>query len=1144
VTRRPTVLTSLLIALLSLPVNGSAQEPSDSTESTATEPGSGTQSQPEVEPAPVPSTPQTKPEPSAPDAPASPDPTPPGDASGAPEPEAPQLSVGASAGLGSAGGEVDVSPSAAAFTDEAIDGPAADALASRAPVLAGSHLRRPMQRVEGALVLDSPMPVGIQGQDLLHFYRQRSGFAIPDTAAALGVGAAGTGRLFLRTEAPLVLVNGRRVVASPMVGARGEDLIDINQIPINLIERIEVVKGATSGLYGSGGFEGAANFVTRREFDGLEVDLGALATDGFEQHEEDINVTVGVGDADAGATATGSYFTRRPLAASDRDFIGERRDRLDSLLGNPGTFLQLPAGRATRPDPNCNVLADGYGTDNEMRLQEFGRIPDSGDISGLEYVPQGRIDEALGELDSDPKDGLLLGREISTFCTNDFSRHQDLVLQEQRLQGYSTFWYGLGDHAEAIGELGYYRTENKNRTAPSFPILASDERLFVPARVALGPDDPNENVHRDIPVIPGFTGVGGTPQSQAFIGRAEGNFTESRAQQRRGNVFRSVFGFQGDFGQPEGSLMEDWDWELIGTYTLAEQITRTPDVLTDALVLALNSCNAPTIKERQEAGCYNPFLTSVLNNAVLNPLDVDVPSGIDTSASVRGYPATDTDGDGLQDGGFICDPNDPDYPCPAGFDEANAGTVNTAAAIDAVTGEAISETQRSLFVVDAVVRGGLAEMAGGELSYSAGAQYRRETLRVDHDDVYNNEGYAFLFGGPDVHAPARDIFAGFAELRVPVLKGLELQGAGRVEHFERTGAALGALGAVAVRPFALGDATPTPATEWLLVRGGYSRGFRAPSLNQLHGVQTTMQEVDRQRASHFVPYRINGNPDADFESIDALSAGVQWDYEGIHVGLDGWLTMRDDVIATDNAMRLVNDCEARFQLAPDFEPCDQVKLSATDRILYIDVEYDNMASVDSNGVDGELSYTLDGKHRGMGEIGTFYFGLRGSLLNSYEISGTRVLREFYRSGPAPADSDDVGDAGEPLVQTATFEAAGERNFENFAPPLPKLRANLPLRWSYDGHMVGATANFISGYHDQSENTIEELEAEEDIAAMLTVDLMYGFSFGDNNWESKISVGVINIADQDPPAVQGPLGYEVGIHDPRGRVVYARISGKM
>lgn len=65
----------------------------------------------------------------------------------------------------------------------------------------------------------------------------------------------------------LVLVDGRRHVA----GAHGTAAVDINTIPVELIDRVDVLTGGVSAVYGADGVSGVVNFILKRDFEGLRV---------------------------------------------------------------------------------------------------------------------------------------------------------------------------------------------------------------------------------------------------------------------------------------------------------------------------------------------------------------------------------------------------------------------------------------------------------------------------------------------------------------------------------------------------------------------------------------------------------------------------------------------------------------------------------------------------------------------------------------------------------------------------------------------------------------------------------------------------------------------------------------------------------
>jgi outer membrane receptor protein involved in Fe transport len=90
------------------------------------------------------------------------------------------------------------------------------------------------------------------------------------SSGAFADGPAGINLLDLRnlgTNRTLVLVNGRRHVA----GVPGTASVDINSIPMDLVERIDVLTGGVSAVYGADGVSGVVNFITKRNFEGVKT---------------------------------------------------------------------------------------------------------------------------------------------------------------------------------------------------------------------------------------------------------------------------------------------------------------------------------------------------------------------------------------------------------------------------------------------------------------------------------------------------------------------------------------------------------------------------------------------------------------------------------------------------------------------------------------------------------------------------------------------------------------------------------------------------------------------------------------------------------------------------------------------------------
>jgi outer membrane receptor protein involved in Fe transport len=115
----------------------------------------------------------------------------------------------------------------------------------------------------------------------------------------------------------LVLVNGRRhITALP-----GDYQVDINTIPSDLIERIDVITGGSSAVYGSDAIAGVVNFVLRRDYDGIRLRGQAGISQQGDRGIQFVSLTAGRNFADDRANiavnleyvnADALYFGDRP----------------------------------------------------------------------------------------------------------------------------------------------------------------------------------------------------------------------------------------------------------------------------------------------------------------------------------------------------------------------------------------------------------------------------------------------------------------------------------------------------------------------------------------------------------------------------------------------------------------------------------------------------------------------------------------------------------------------------------------------------------------------------------------------------------------------------------------------------------------
>ena len=184
-------------------------------------------------------------------------------------------------------------------------------------------------------------------------------------------GGNGTMQISLRglgSVRTLVLLNGRRVTASVSDGAAIN--VDLNTIPVSIIERVEVLKDGASAAYGSDAVAGVVNIITKKGYDGFEFTtyFGDTTEGGGSRRQFDL-VTGGSG-VDNSWIFVGSYTDEEEIEVTDRDWAEV------PLFAAAGDVIFLgssapPWGRYrsfSEADANRDCNGDGSLGDNNCDL--------------------------------------------------------------------------------------------------------------------------------------------------------------------------------------------------------------------------------------------------------------------------------------------------------------------------------------------------------------------------------------------------------------------------------------------------------------------------------------------------------------------------------------------------------------------------------------------------------------------------------------------------------------------------------------------------------------------------------------------------------------------------------------------------------
>jgi outer membrane receptor protein involved in Fe transport len=281
------------------------------------------------------------------------------------------------------------------------DDPAAAPVASSDDiVVTGSRIRRSAADSPSPLtVLDSGQIRAAGTQQIADVVNQLPSLAVTQTNQTSNLaGNAGINALDLRgmgTQRTLVLVDGRRQVPA----IPGTSAVDVSNIPSSLVERVEIITGGASALYGADAVAGVANFILKKDFQGVEAnarysastrgDLDTYSYDllaGTNFHEGRGNVSVYafyenqpglVSGSDRPWTADGYPIYVRPNSSvpytiSDHNRNINTADAAQIILGgrlyavNPNGSLRDPVlgpgGFVNAAPVSLNGNADALGT--------------------------------------------------------------------------------------------------------------------------------------------------------------------------------------------------------------------------------------------------------------------------------------------------------------------------------------------------------------------------------------------------------------------------------------------------------------------------------------------------------------------------------------------------------------------------------------------------------------------------------------------------------------------------------------------------------------------------------------------------------------------------------------------------------------
>ena len=172
----------------------------------------------------------------------------------------------------------------------------------------------------------------------------------PPDGGGVGAGSAEIDLRYLGAKRTLVLVDGQRYVN----GTSGSGIpatVDINTIPANMIERIEVLQNGASPLYGSDAIAGVVNIITKGSQEGLQASAQFGTFRQGDGHTQDYSASYGIKGPSTSIVFGASYVKQEAVRT---------RDRAISQFPNPGqTSCSDPVGGCSSATVNGFIQIDG-----------------------------------------------------------------------------------------------------------------------------------------------------------------------------------------------------------------------------------------------------------------------------------------------------------------------------------------------------------------------------------------------------------------------------------------------------------------------------------------------------------------------------------------------------------------------------------------------------------------------------------------------------------------------------------------------------------------------------------------------------------------------------------------------------------------
>jgi len=898
---------------------------------------------------------------------------------------------------------------------------------------------------------------------------------------------AGTERLNLRdlgVDRTLVVVDGRRHVGS----TAGSSSVDVSSIPTALIERVEISTGGASTAYGADAIAGVVNFIMKKDFEGVQVDsrYGDSEQGGGENTYLGLTVGSNFAEGRGNAVFSASYNSLSEILGTQREFVTDRWGFVANEL-DTGPNDGIPA-QILRRDTRFGNLLNHQGAILGLLSGGFLIFNDDGSARPFNFgTPASSVvTSVVGG------DGL------------DPTTNANVSLPMERKSIFGSLNYALTEKTNLFVELKSYQSDTQVISPAMLDAVAyaeNGELYFV------RPDNPY--LDQDDPLLFGPTGlfttdvlvIPGVLEFYPVMNRWHDDFPRREAHIDR-DLTRVVAGIEGETG------FRDWRFEVYGTFGQTEETYR-------------------------ELNNRNPRRFRLATDAVT---DVAGVTGV-----APGSPACRS---------LVAAPNSTDPDVLACRPVNLFGRFNESQeSLDYFLIDLLTENSLEQTVGSASLTGSLFELPAGSVSFAAGLEYRKEKSE-SIPDAAQQSGQAFNLGGPAVFG-SYDVSEAYFETRLPLLKEkpfaelLAIEGGFRASDYSTTGSA---------NSWRLG-------LEWAPVRdvrfrGMFAESVRAPNVSELFTPQaarfagTALAQdpctaalinegpaparrlanctADLARLGLTPPYVPDpnfvgfafggvggGNPELEEETATSITYGFVFNprfLPKLTVSVDFYDIEIENVITSPDALSVTNGC------------------------------YDNFDSID-NGLCALMTRETDETALGFGAIKTILLTTRNLAL--LETNGIDVQADYrWDIGPGRLTTRVIANYIDSYLEKPLEDAVLSNELVG-GPRLPEIRGGLQIGYDTEKLSLSYQLRYIDGVRFErveSETPVEEIDPYR-IGSETISDLSAAYRFGTDNFKWRLTLGVNNVFDTEPPPGSRTGRFTGGspYYDPIGRFYYGGLT---